>query len=83
MDKEDAIDLNEIHEPEVSAVYPVYPVRPTSPMDTIASTVDLQMKSVNPKNEIDDFVEHLQELQAEGQYTPEQLSKNHSSVAWY
>ena len=75
LDKEDAIDLNEIHEPEVSAVYPVYPVRSTSPMDTIASTVDIQMKSVNPKNEIDDFVEHLQELQAEGQYTPEQLSK--------
>ena len=75
LDKEDAIDLNEIHEPEVSAVYPVYPVRPKSPMDTIASAVDLQMKSVNPKNEIDDFVEHLQELQAEGQYTPEQLSQ--------
>lgn len=69
---EDAIDLNEIHEPEVAAAPPV---RPTSAIDTIASAVDLQMKSMNPQNEINDFLEYLQELKSEGKYSSEQLAE--------
>lgn len=71
--KEGAIDLNALQDTSEDAKQYATPIN--SNIDAIASEIDLQMQSIHHKDEIDDFVEHLQELKAVGKYTPEQLSQ--------
>ena len=76
---EEIIDIDALgnyHSPEThSATFKEYAINKTngSVSDTIASEVDLQMKSMNLDNELKDFIEHLMELKSAGQYTEEEL----------
>ncbi len=73
--KETAIDINSLLGEAPSDMPQPHIIQPSAdPLDFAAEEVDLQMKPMYQANEIGDIIEHLQELKAEGKYTPEQLS---------
>lgn len=76
--REEAIDINALTSSDIPAAASMTPQKQThqpSPLDIAAETVDLQMKAMHQKDELNDFIEHLLELKAEGGYSPEQLMK--------